>query len=173
MHAPMTALKVAQAITALVSTVPTGTILPFAGNTIPEGFLDCNGAAVSRTTYSGLFGVIGTTFGGGDGSTTFNLPNLSDDRFIEFASTAGTQKNAGLPNITGNVWAYARENMAESTGAFINTSGGGVYAYSNPSPSTDLLDLNIILDASESNSIYGASSTVQPKSLTVRAIIKY
>lgn len=82
-------------------------------------------------------------------------------------------KEPGLPNITGNVWAYARENMAENTGAFINSSGGGVYAYSNPSPSTDLLDLNITFDASESNSIYGASQTVQPPALSLIPQIKF
>lgn len=53
-----------------------GTIVPFAGSTIPDGYLTCDGTAVSRTTYSDLFAVIGTTYGSGDGSTTFNLPNL-------------------------------------------------------------------------------------------------
>lgn len=53
-----------------------GTIVPFAGSTIPDGYLTCDGTAVSRTTYSDLFAVIDTTYGAGDGSTTFNLPNL-------------------------------------------------------------------------------------------------
>lgn len=53
-----------------------GSIIPFAGSTIPEGFLVCNGAAVSRDIYADLFSVIGTTFGAGDGLNTFNLPNL-------------------------------------------------------------------------------------------------
>jgi microcystin-dependent protein len=56
---------------------PTGAISPFGGSSAPAGWLLCNGAAVSRTTYADLFGVIGTTFGTGDGSTTFNLPNLN------------------------------------------------------------------------------------------------
>jgi microcystin-dependent protein len=56
--------------------VPTGVINLWSTNTAPTGFLLCNGAAVSRTTYAGLFGVIGTTYGTGDGSTTFNVPNL-------------------------------------------------------------------------------------------------
>lgn len=55
--------------------MPTGTILPYGGSTAPSGFLLCNGGAVSRTTYASLFAVIGTTYGAGDGSTTFNLPN--------------------------------------------------------------------------------------------------
>lgn len=53
-----------------------GSIYMFAGNIAPNGFLICDGSAVSRTTYSELFAEIGTTFGAGDGSTTFNIPNL-------------------------------------------------------------------------------------------------
>lgn len=53
-----------------------GTIKMFAGSVAPDGWLLCNGQAVSRTTYSKLFNVIGTTYGEGDGSTTFNLPDL-------------------------------------------------------------------------------------------------
>lgn len=53
-----------------------GVIFPFAGSTAPTGFLLCYGQAVSRTTYAALFATIGTTFGAGDGSTTFNVPDL-------------------------------------------------------------------------------------------------
>jgi len=55
---------------------PPGVILPFAGATAPDGFLLCYGQAVSRNTYSDLFAAIGTTYGVGDGSTTFNVPDL-------------------------------------------------------------------------------------------------
>lgn len=55
---------------------PTGTVSMFAGSTAPSGWLLCQGQAVSRTTYSALFAVIGTTYGSGNGSTTFNIPNL-------------------------------------------------------------------------------------------------
>src|SRR5437868_12504805 len=51
---------------------PTGTLLPYAGATAPTGYLLCNGAAVSRITYAVLYAVIGTTYGVGDGATTFN-----------------------------------------------------------------------------------------------------
>ena len=56
--------------------VPTGAIMPFAMNSAPSGWLAANGAAVSRATFSTLFAAIGTTYGTGDGSTTFNLPDL-------------------------------------------------------------------------------------------------
>ena len=55
---------------------PTGMVSPFAGSTAPNGWLLCFGQAVSRSTYAGLFAVIGTTYGAGDGSTTFALPDL-------------------------------------------------------------------------------------------------
>ena len=56
--------------------VPAGTVLPFAGATAPDGFLLCQGQAVSRATYANLFNAIGATYGAGDGSTTFNVPDL-------------------------------------------------------------------------------------------------
>lgn len=56
--------------------VPIGTIIPWTGDSIPSGWLECKGQEVSRVEYARLFEVIGTTFGAGDGSTTFNLPNL-------------------------------------------------------------------------------------------------
>ena len=57
---------------------PIGTILPYGGSTVPTGWLLCDGSAVSRTTYADLFGVIGTSFGSGNGSTTFNLPDMRE-----------------------------------------------------------------------------------------------
>lgn len=62
---------------AFVPIVPTGAVLPYGGTTAPGGWLLCNGQAVSRTTQATLFAVIGTTYGDGDGTTTFNLPDLS------------------------------------------------------------------------------------------------
>lgn len=56
--------------------LPTGSVSAFAGSSVPSGYLVCQGQAVSRTTYSSLFSVIGSTYGSGDGSTTFNLPDL-------------------------------------------------------------------------------------------------
>lgn len=54
----------------------TGVVTPYAGSSAPTGWLLCDGSAVNRTTYAALFAVVGTAFGAGDGSTTFNLPNL-------------------------------------------------------------------------------------------------
>jgi len=77
---PAGTANTAVATTAFVinNSVPTGALLMWSANSAPAGWLLCDGAAVSRTTYSTLFGVISTTFGSGDGSTTFNLPNYQN-----------------------------------------------------------------------------------------------
>lgn len=69
---------------------PSGTVLDFAGAAAPAGYLVCNGAAVSRTTYSALFTAIGTAWGAGDGSTTFNVPDLQG------RATIGSGTGSGL-----------------------------------------------------------------------------
>ncbi len=73
-----TAERVKQAIASLGPTngVPSGTVIMTARSTAPSGFLLCDGSAVSRTTYAALFSAISTTWGSGDGSTTFNLPDM-------------------------------------------------------------------------------------------------
>ena len=58
--------------------MPAGVVVPFAGASAPTGYLLCDGAAVSRTTYAALFAVLSTTFGVGDGSTTFNVPDMRE-----------------------------------------------------------------------------------------------
>lgn len=74
--------------------VPIGTILDFAGATAPTGYLVCDGSAVSRTDYAALFEVIGTTWGGGDGSTTFNVPDLRGRAAIGAGTGTATDATA-------------------------------------------------------------------------------
>ena len=62
----------------------------FAANSAPSGYLEANGAAISRTTYAALFAVVGTTFGTGDGSTTFNLPDLRGEFIRGWDNGKGT-----------------------------------------------------------------------------------
>lgn len=156
--------------------IQTGMVVAFSANSAPKnGFLLCNGAEVSRTTYATLFSVIGITYGSGDGSTTFNLPNLTN-RFIQGSGTAGTVKSAGLPNISGkisNTWGQLKGSSEPSgSGAFKETvSESATYCgYAN---NNGYNIHNVIFDASDSNSIYGNSTTVQPPALTMRMYIKY
>lgn len=157
---------------------PTGVVQAFAGSTTPQGWLLCDGSAVSRTGYAALYSVIGTTYGAGNGSTTFNLPNLVD-KFVEGSATSGTVKSAGLPNIKGETFILSANTYAAkilSTGAFYgitdtptsmfnSTQGAG-----NPSAGTYN---KLGFDAQKYNSIYSKSTTVQPPALTMRYIIKY
>lgn len=79
--------------------MPAGAVLDFAGSTIPIGFLNCNGAAVSRTTFSDLFNAIGTVYGVGDGTTTFNLPNFNGRTSVG----GGTYTDTVLGSVTRSV----------------------------------------------------------------------
>ena len=146
--------------------LPAGTMQMFAGNTIPAGWLLCDGSAISRTDYAKLFSAIGTIYGAGDGSTTFTLPNLID-RVVQGAVTAGMYKEAGLPNITGETGNFTFIGRIDK-GAFYTTSGAKNGFMSSTNHSEYLK-----FDASKSNSIYGASDTVQPPALTMLPIIKY
>lgn len=158
--------------------VPVGSVMMFAGNTTPSGYLLCDGSAVSRSTYSALYNVIGTTYGSGNGSTTFNLPLLTDSRFIEGANTPGTTYSAGLPDLHGTFGRTpAVYGLSEPTEVFARKSftqghnqgfaGGGYYNGMNIG--TDVIDFG----ASRSSTIYGRATTVQPKALTLRPVIKY
>jgi microcystin-dependent protein len=73
---------------------PTGSIIMYGAATAPTGWLLCNGSAVSRTTYADLFAIIGTRFGAGNGSTTFNLPNLQN-RFVVGAGASYNINDTG------------------------------------------------------------------------------
>ena len=73
--------------------IPPGVILMYGAATAPAGWLECNGDAVSRTTYSALFSVIGTTYGSGNGTTTFNLPDLRGEFIRGWDHGRGVDKN--------------------------------------------------------------------------------
>lgn len=156
-------------IEAYENPIPTGSVIPFAGVTAPEGFLLCNGQAVSRITYARLFNVIKEKFGAGDGVTTFNVPNLVD-KFIEGTeSSVGQNLNAGLPNISARFYTYTYldggplgQIRAQRLGSNqVEPGGGGDRTY---------VEFNI--DASKGSDIYGKSNTVQPPAVKMLLIIK-
>ena len=80
--------------------MPPGAITAFAGTNVPTGWLPCDGRAVSRTNYARLFAAVGTTWGSGDGTTTFNLPDLRG-MFMRGAGTNWTQAKAAGGNFSG------------------------------------------------------------------------
>lgn len=99
-NSAVTLAKLAAAVQALL--VPTGSVSPYAGLTEPSGWLFCYGQAVSRTTYAALFAVVSTTYGSGDGSTTFNLPDLRGRVIAGQDDMGGTSANR-LTNQTGGL----------------------------------------------------------------------
>ena len=80
-----------------------GMVMPYAGSSAPTGFLLCGGQAVSRTTYSGLFAVVGTTYGVGDGSSTFNLPDLQGRVVAGKDDMSGASANRLTDAVTGGL----------------------------------------------------------------------
>lgn len=104
-----------------ISTQISGTVIMYAGATAPTGYLLCDGSAVSRTTYADLFAICSTTYGAGDGSTTFNLP---DARGV-FVRGAGTQTISAI-NYTGTLGTTQGDQMQ-----------GHAHNYERPNHSTD------------------------------------
>lgn len=88
--------------------VKTGTILMFGGNAAPTGYLLCDGSAVSRSTYGDLFNIIGTTFGAGNGTTTFNVPDFQD------RLPAGVGVDVSLGAFGGNLGTLTGHNHSVS-----------------------------------------------------------
>ena len=80
--------------------IPTATIVPWSSSSVPTGFLECNGAAVSRSTYSALFAIISTTYGAGDGASTFNLPDLQDNVAIGKSGTKALASTGGANTVS-------------------------------------------------------------------------
>ncbi len=88
--------------TALPQAVPTGSVHLMASTTVPSGYLKCNGAAVSRTTYADLFNEIGTAFGAGDGSSTFNVPDLRGEFVRGWDDSRGVDSGRNFATAQGD-----------------------------------------------------------------------
>ena len=158
----------------------TGDIKIHTTSIVPNGWLLCNGAGVSRTTFSNLFAKIGTTYGTGDGSTTFNIPDLRD-RYIIGANTnaLGAKIAEQLPNITGYLNArpladaYYGGAIITATDAFSLTIKSGI---SGKGPMVDgssrVIADTINFDAHNSNSINTGNGKVYPASIALNFIIK-
>ena len=137
--------------------VPAGSIQYFAGSSAPDGYLKANGATISRTTYADLFTAIGTTFGVGDGSTTFGIPDLrgefargwDDARGVDSGRAFGSAQNATRIN-TVSASDYIADEVENSV-----SSSETRFAYS--SPFTNIKSLG----------------QVRPRNIALLAIIKF
>jgi microcystin-dependent protein len=98
---------------------PAGTVISFAGSTAPEGWMICDGAAISRTDYAGLFAAIGEAWGNGDGTTTFHIPDLRG-RFLR--GVDGTAERD--PDKAGRTASNAGGNIGDAVGSIQNQNTG-------------------------------------------------
>ena len=169
-----------------------GEIRWFAMSTPPEGWLVCNGAAVGTSDYAALFAAIGKTFTPQLTSTdpdvenpeysdptVFRLPNLMGKVPWGTSSQVGTEMKAGMPDIEGKIqFVYPGGNTL-----IVNAGEGALYnhysdkSFNTPTEgsysTTRSSDTFLRFDASRSNSIYGASTTVQPPALCLLPCIRY
>lgn len=146
--------------------VPSGVMVPFAGKTVPDGWLLCNGASLAKASYPDLFTAIGYTWGGS--GNTFYLPNYNGSHILGTtnANNVGSTVSAGLPDITGTVQIGDYPLMTTyHKGAFYAASQGVADTHArDPNSATTVLGFS----ASNSNGIYGNSSTVRvPASYTL------
>ena len=155
-----------------IEIVPSGTIVAFGGSTIPTGYLACADAAVSRTTYARLFAVIGTSFGAGDGSGNFNLPDLRDraplgkgtnmstlgaattgiaaSAVMASASKSGVQTGtsttgSSTQTVTAGTATAATSAKDSSTATFVNSVNTAAHTHSIPALDVDAFSVNTTL----------------------------
>ena len=141
-----------------VDSVPVGSVIAFAGSTAPTGFLICDGTAVSRTTYADLFTAVGVIYGSGDGSTTFNLPDLRGEFIRGLDGGRGVDSNRTLGS------AQSSANLSHTHTGSTASSGGHVHDFSYPwidynTTGTMLLNGTRAAQPTSSNTNYGGAHT--------------
>ena len=165
----------------MLQELPVGSEINFYGNEVPDKCLLMDGREVSRTVYSELFAKIGTIYGEGDGSTTFNLPDRITYPYGRgvTAENVGLKFDAGLPNLIGDssgcVWSSNDDNRQNPTnGVFyqVKTVDNGEHSAQVWAQNEGVRRVIDRFDASRGNSIYGNSDSVTPPSLGYLPCIK-
>jgi len=137
---------------------PTGTVIAFSTSSIPAGYIKCNGANVSRTTYSSLFAVLGTLYGSGNGSTTFKLPDLRGEFIRGWADNRSVDTGRGIGTYQAEAYKSHRHTK-ESQGPQYSGAFTGVVGYY---PGT-----------SGSNTGYSGGTETRPRNRALMYVIKY
>ena len=166
----------------LIGIIPSGAVMYFAGRTAPSGWLKANGAAVSRTTYAALFAAIGTTYGAGDGRSTFNLPDLrgeflrgwDDGRGIDSGRAFGSAQSDAIRNIKGSLEAlYGSDRYAlytKAEGAFTtDLDDGGNETFKSSGNNYANRKKRVVFDAGRS---VPTADENRPRNISLLACIK-
>lgn len=152
--------------------VKAGTVAHFAASTAPAGWLKANGAAISRSAYAGLFAAIGTTYGAGDGSTTFNLPDLRGEFVRSLDDGRGVDSGRGIGTAQAQDTAPHFHNLGTKNNAGL---GGGKYGTIDTGISSSnyySTGLEAATTLSEKTSTTGTTET-RPRNVALLACIKY
>ena len=183
-----------------VQGVPSGSVFCMAVATVPSGYLECNGAAVSRSTYAVLFAVIGTAYGTGNGSTTFNLPDLRGEFVRGFDNGRGVDNGRSIASSQSSQFGQHNHSVSASSstsvtdpghfhnllydnGSFGGSSGAvtprGSSTPSNPGISNRISTKTTGISVSTSTSISQSnrggtsnSSETRPRSIAMMYVIK-
>lgn len=147
---------------ATTTLMPAGTIIWFGSSTAPTGYLKANGAAVSRATYADLFTAIGTTFGVGDGSTTFNVPDGRGEFFRGWDDSRGIDSG----RVFGSSQTDVIKNHTHSLPSAICDNGATVYNVSGTSSRGGAV-------TATGNNASGSAVETRPRNLALLACIKF
>ena len=162
--------------------VPIGTVLDYAGSTVPAGYLECDGSAVSRTAYAELFAAIGTAWGAGDGSTTFNVPDMRGRAAIgagtgtaggatahAFATYGGDQR---MYNHAHNNQPYTTSNQWNSSDTVAAWAGGWSTVTKASQQTTRYIPFNCMHNASSGGGSQSEEEANMQPYATVRKVIR-
>ena len=165
----------------LLGMVPSGAVLYFAGQTAPAGWLKANGAAVSRTAYAALFAAIGTTYGAGDGRSTFNLPDLrgeflrgwDDGRGVDTGRALGS---AQADTVRQHYHGIGYISPNNDDGAFVvrnwTTAEQHNLQFINGNGNSAIRTLSASSNLSTTNAIDESAGETRPRNVALLAIIK-
>jgi microcystin-dependent protein len=164
------------------SGIPSGAIMPFAMTTVPAGWLACNGAGVSRTTYANLFAAIGTVWGTGDGSTTFNVPNFLGSFLRGWNGTAsGLDANRAFGSFQADAYLNHTHTATSTDAGHVhkikntgpNANGGGGGWLLNPDQITNVqTELGYAIITTTVNASTTGDTETRPDNFAVQYCIK-
>jgi len=150
------------------ASVPVGAVQAFAKDATPNGWIFCNGSEISRTAYAKLFAKIGTTYGAGDGSTTFNVPDLRGE-FIRGWGSGGP--DAGRVFGSGQLDQFQGHAFGDDIGILKRDFDGGNGSSNNVQ--TNATDTDIVIKSDGVNGEPRYGSETRPRNISLYYCIKY